>query len=821
MENPAGIKEKTLGRNAPVMLDRNRRPAADHEDWRTEALPRLREILGVDPDGPPDRFAESLPFAAPDTTMGSETELQAVVIGERQHVDLALAIEGSNYYQNLLKRTGTGEASRRPILDLERFLDNNPDEIWENSWVRFHHAALNDLARTIFERDLAADKNHPDGPRRSDAERFLFVREGETHIRVPVSYLLKLALADAIGDAPEAPGIVRSTGLRLLDHFLSDNTSPETTSFHPVPPSRNTPPGTGIARETAKRFLLCQLLILHANRKFGLLASGQKAVVYFAPHTHTRQKRLNELISDAFYRELFMSPCLSGWDCGENKHRYMHLCHQVLSRSQLHGIAKLREAGIITRNLVVLPSLSNVSLANNGTHISLGSRRLSGLLGDPASGFGARDEKRLGDLVIKITEHFLPLFVGTYSAAPYRLDFSDFHPEKALGFLPHELDFTHLRMIWRRWKKKARLKVLGRPVTPFGPKWIDRWFSRIFGLRGDVVRDFRLLDYFVALMSTGRSPALNGEPGNDHRLRRDLAEFGIFDTAMPMYLLYRLREFSRMGFSGFEGRYYSLFESIRGDMAPAAGLQNLVTALACKYILSGSITHACIPDDPFQESERRQVFFGSAIGIPTFFIRRDTPNALMAHILARTRRIRPSHRYPETLRVYNHEFRKALVETLRADAPELIEMMGLTETLDDLSRRIDAPAQFAAADRLTRSILEQTGASHPLALSGENFNTAAERYYRESLRERHIREALEDLEADFKKLDAWAARGREGYREALWRILEGGSAWEFLTKVRSRVVSEEIDDRSLGRLIRLMVLSIHDDIHRGTDMEAA
>ena len=126
MENPAGIKEKTLGRNAPVMLDRNRRPAADHEDWRTEALPRLREILGVDPDGPPDRFAESLPFAAPDTTMGSETELQAVVIGERQHVDLALAIEGSNYYQNLLKRTGTGEASRRPILDLERFLDNHP-----------------------------------------------------------------------------------------------------------------------------------------------------------------------------------------------------------------------------------------------------------------------------------------------------------------------------------------------------------------------------------------------------------------------------------------------------------------------------------------------------------------------------------------------------------------------------------------------------------------------------------------------------------------------------------------------------------------------
>jgi hypothetical protein len=31
--------------------------------------------------------------------------------------------------------------------------------------------------------------------------------------------------------------------------------------------------------------------------------------------------------------------------------------------------------------------------------------------------------------------------------ALYRLDFWDFHPEKALEFLPHEPDFTHLRMI--------------------------------------------------------------------------------------------------------------------------------------------------------------------------------------------------------------------------------------------------------------------------------------------------------------------------------------------------------------------------------------
>jgi hypothetical protein len=96
---------------------------------------------------------------------------------------------------------------------------------------------------------------------------------------------------------------------------------------------------------------------------------------------------------------------------------------------------------------------------------------------------------------MKVMEHFLPLFVGTYSAAPYRLDFCDFHPEKALGFLPHELDGGHLRMIWRRWKKKADLSIFGHPMTPIGPLWLDKLTSRAFRLRGDFVPDFRLIDY--------------------------------------------------------------------------------------------------------------------------------------------------------------------------------------------------------------------------------------------------------------------------------------------------------------------------------------
>src|SRR5208283_3953475 len=144
--------------------------------------------------------------------------------------------------------------------------------------------------------------------------------------------------------------------------------------------------------------------------------------VYHAPHPPVRQTELSSCISDSFYRELFMSPCLSGWEDGQAKADYMHLCHQVLSRSQLNSVAKLREAGIITNDLIVLPSLSNVSLANNGIHITMGSRALTQALGDAGGSFSLRDEKRVGDLAIKIYEHFLPLFVGTYSAAPSRID---------------------------------------------------------------------------------------------------------------------------------------------------------------------------------------------------------------------------------------------------------------------------------------------------------------------------------------------------------------------------------------------------------------
>ena len=779
----------------------------DHPDSLRKSLDRIGISFSS-----PESLAASLPFSRNDVSCGTETELQAVVAGKKEDVDLALTIEQSNYFANIMKRAVSGETPRRLLNELERHLSANSENIWENSWVRFPRLVLSPFANRIFEHDLLADKKHPDMGNRSDIGRFIFVNgDGKEWLRMPVSYLLKLSLADVLGSREDLPEAVWRTGERLMDHFLNDNTSPEIHSFHVVPLRPEDGMGRAIAKETAKRFLLTQLLVMYANDSFALRSHGQEAMAYCAPHPPIRQKELNNHLSDAFYRELLMSPCLSGWDEGEKKHRYMHLCHQVLSRSQLNGVAKLREAGIITNNLVVLPNLSNVSLANNSTHISIGSFKLADALADRTSSFTALHEKHLGDLVIKMTEHFLPLFVGTYSAAPYRLAFSDFHPERALGFLPHELDYTHLRMIWRRWRKKAQLSVFGHSLTPFGPEWLDRMVSSLFRLKGDFVPDFRLIDYLVCLMSTEQSPALDGRPGNADLLRKDLADMGVFDGQMSIYLLYKLREFEKMGFSGFEGRHYSLFENLEDDMGGAANLQTLVTALAFKYMAQGKLCHADIPDSPSIESERRQIFFGAAIGIPTFYVLKESGNAFLNKILQRTRHIRHSHRYPGYLRVINREYCRALVELLLEDAADLIEMLNLSETMAELMIRLEHPERHSTAGRLTRGILDSVNAKSPLSLDAREFNQAAEKYYRETLRQRHMAEAFRFLEEDCLKADLTANNATDGAREALHDVLGGESATTFLHSVKRDVLNERAPKEIVRKLIHLFLFTIWQD----------
>lgn len=764
-------------------------------------------------------FPDALPFSAHDITAGSETELQASVEGRHDAVDLPSVIQQSNYLRNLQQRAAAGESPARVVEELEDLLQNNPTGNWENSWVRIPVSLLSIDAREILVRDLSEDKGSPQSEPRGDRTEFFVEHRGEPCLRVPISYLLKLSLIQAVGAGMCRSQSVKATGLRFSDHFLNDNSSPETFSFYVSTLQPATGMGKTVAGEMVKRYFLSHLLILHANESFGLRATGQRGLIYFAPHPPLRQKRLNGLLSDSFYRDMFMNPCLSGWKRGEEKRRYMHLCHQVLSRSQLNAVIKLRDAGIITRNLVVLPNTSNISLANNGTHLSLGSRMMTGLLEDPASQFTAAHEKMLGDLAMKVMEHFLPLFVGTYSAAPYRLDFCDFHPEKALGFLPHELDGGHLRMIWRRWKKKADLSIFGRPMTPIGPLWLDKMTSRAFRLRGDFVPDFRLIDYLVALLSTDQSPALDGFLGNEQRLKRDLAQLGIFDESMSLYLLLKLRSQSVIGFSGFEGRHYSLFADPLIDMGEAATLQALLTGLAFKYIAEGTARHADIPDDPTTESERRQFIFASALGLSVCNVRIDGPNRLLARILSKTVKTRPSRRYGDHLRVRLADYRQALLDMIRDDAADLVEAFGAESLIESVQRRLAEPEVHGVAGKLTAGILGSSGARSPMDLSAEEFNESAEEYYRVALRRRHVQEAMDLMMKDLVRLDDPDDDRSSAYRRRITEIIGRRSAGEFLRSMREGILSETLNETQLRRCIQLTLIVLQRDLDEAAPVE--
>jgi hypothetical protein len=776
-------------------LDKNN--SVFHSSQRADTR-MLQDILGISSlNG--DQWYASIPFSNKDTTHGAENEYQTAVSGSESDTDLPISIRNSNYYSNISRRARSGDIAKRNAFRVEDFLESNHERIWENSWVRFPVSRLKASTMRLIMRDMALDKSDDSSPMRPDIDRFFFEKNGDRWIRIPSSYLLKISIADALETSN--PALEKASNF-ICRHFLNDNSSPETFSFCPVSSENQKSAGKLLAEETLLRFLLSQFAVMYANRNFSLESLGQKMILYFAPSTPMRMRKLNSLISDSFYRELFMSPCLSGWDNGYKKHEYMHLCHQVLSRSHLNSVFKLKESGIISQSLVKLDTISNTSLANNGTHISTGSIILSELA--EAGIYTSALEKSAGDLTIKIFEHFLPLFTPLYSSSPLRLSYNDFRPEALIGFLAHELDYTHLRMIWRRWIKKAGVEFFGRPFLPYGPAWYEKIWASLFRFKGDIVPDARLTDYLVALMSTPESPALNGKVGNDTLLRADLSDLGIFDKRMSMYLPYKLREHRQMGFTGFEGRFYSQFHSISEDMSDAADLQQLITAFAYSKVLKGEITHESIPDDPVTESERRHIFFSSAIGLKTVNIREKNPCAFIRDIISLAEKIRPSKRYNGYHHMRIHEYRLSLLKMLKSD-PALVESLNAGELLDRLHSRIHGINDTHG--KLLRGITGNH--KNPIRIKADEFNSKAEHYYRNGHREKNIREALEVMKEHSARIESSSLP--EEYKAVISESSRGRSCADYISGLTEKIISDTVscsENENLMRILSLIISSM-------------
>jgi hypothetical protein len=159
----------------------------------------------------------------------------------------------------------------------------------------------------------------------------------------------------------------------------------------------------------------------------------------------------------------------------------------------------------------------------------------------------------------------------------------------------------------------------------------------------------------------------------------------------------------------------------------------------------------------------------------------------------------------------SQEYCRALVQLLLEEAADLIEAGNLTGQMEELMMRLEQPERHSAAGRLTRGILDTVNAKSPMSLSAGEFNRGAEKFYRETLRQRHILEAFGFLEEDCLKADQ-AADLDDSLRSALQAILGGKSALAFIIASKREVLEERAPLAVLKQIINLLLVTIHQDL---------
>lgn len=681
---------------------------------------------------------EDLPFGPGDVTVGVENELATDVSGppERSEFLRALAAESHRLPWQPAASRWIGDAGR----DIARV---------DHDWVRIPLHRLAQRTRSVLFTRLDA---------RGDRARFLALDRGLPVAKVPVSYALELALIDALAEGPGCGS--RVPGMRLCGIFANDNTAPEIVSSYVADDRSGVTLGAAAAEESALRFLLVQGLSAWITARFGMTDASQFLRVYQAPTAPERLQALARIAPSESYRRLLMNPCLGGFADGEAKAAYMGRCHETLSRARVVANGRIRAAGLgVGHALSTMPV--DTTLLNNGVHVSLGSRVQADMAtGSPS---GARLEKFYGDIVSKLFEYFLPLFVGTYSAAPSWLPVAPLRPEHTLGLLPLQLTAPQLRRTWGAWKLKAGL--LG-------------------AFRGDVVPDARLLDYFMALPSTDDAHAHDGRLGSQEALQARLEKLGIYDRSMAFYDLYRLRAHARMGYSGFEGRFHSLFPSFGADMAPAVDLQRLVTACAWWAIAEGRIDHEALPDDPVSQGERRQFLVHAAIGLTSVPVARDTRSGFLRWLVAGVRGVRVSLRHPTHWAVPLDRYCEALCDWMSRECAPVVEALGAHDLLRD------ARARCRGEGDASHRLMAAAGSARDAA----GLRSRVESYYRDGLRVAQTEEGLSVLRSALDRSDRELAR--------IAGVAEESEA--FLQRARAALSGAPGTDDALGALVRIV-----------------
>jgi len=93
----------------------------------------------------------------------------------------------------------------------------------------------------------------------------------------------------------------------------------------------------------------------------------------------------------------------------------------------------------------------------------------------------------------------------------------------------------------------------------------------------------------------------------------------------------------------------------------------------------------------------------------------------------------------------------------------------------------------------------------PFRIDSDEFNLSAERYYRNSLRKRHVREALALFEEDLRAMDRGFYRNDALSKALRFAVREEG-ATQFMQRIRGEVIDEKVSPDGVVQLIYLIII---------------
>ncbi len=230
-------------------------------------------------------------------------------------------------------------------------------------------------------------------------------------------------------------------------------------------------------------------------------------------------------------------------------------------------------------------------------------------------------------------------------------------------------------------------------------------------------------------------------------------------------------------------------------MAPAIDLQQLLLAASYQLALEGASVHEDIPDDPTSESERRQPLFFRAAGLPAFYVhKRIAVMNCCAASCVTAKNTRSSWRHADYLRVSLSDYCHALLAFLEETATGIIEDFDANLLLGDLRWRL-ADKRMRASERMVSEIVNSCGEQDAMRTNAAEFNRAAEKYYRDDLRQAQLREALHYLRED-------VAQAPIGAEEELRTLIRCGvrvqDPLRFLESIGDRMLREELSAGGTG-----------------------